>query len=277
MFYIIALVLAFISGILSQEGDITLDSYTLNAMTAYTFSVFLSGDYVFVSGTTLQITFPSQYTGLLSNGIKPCATNSSWPNSATLTCTVSSLVLTVSNGFPTTYTVNDFDYFDLTVTGIKNPPYSGVTSVFTGRMVNSSSGTLPITFGQGLGVTIMPGSLGCSMTTLGSSVVNTNSRLVVLITPQNPIPSGGTVSITTELFWPSDYSRTDPNYIFSQTGFTCQVVSGSISGSMTCSISILLVTPRLFVITVSSLFTSSISTPFSISLGPFTTPPTTKA
>ena len=86
--------------------SVTADSTTVNTVTPYTFSFMILNDYTIPSGSKLVITFPSDYTSLVPSGSSTCSANS-WPVSgASISCSFTGLVLTVSGGFPTAYVSN---------------------------------------------------------------------------------------------------------------------------------------------------------------------------
>lgn len=137
--------------------NVILTSYTVSAVTDYTFSVD-KADYIDLpASTTIQITFPSQYASVLASGTHACIVVD-WPiTSVTLTCTVSGLTLTVAGGFPTNHADNGLETYSFMVRSLTNPTYSQYTDVFDGEFLSSSTSLFTFQSNSGSGVLITEG------------------------------------------------------------------------------------------------------------------------
>lgn len=190
----LTLCLTLLMGTLSQDAIVSAGNLGVNSLATYTFDIILPSPFLAAPGSAITITFPTQYQGSVTNGVYSCSTTS-WDNSSAITCAVNGLVLTVSNGFPNLYNGDVNNFIEFVVSNIKNPPYSGTTSDFSGNFVNGSGGTTAMSLG-GSGLSITPGVLSCSFLASGTTVVGSQSVLLAQITPQNPISSGGSLRIT---------------------------------------------------------------------------------
>lgn len=249
--------------------SVSLTNTTINSVAAYTFLFYrdtnpLTGNQQSVTAVALNsvitLTFPSSYTGL-ADGSYTCSSG--------LTCSMSNKVLTVSGYYSTSATLSDTSV-TFTVSGIKNPAYTGSSGEFQ-YTIKSSTGTiqdqspsLSDTPVYPNAVTLTAGTLAsCQISTTG--IVYSQSTVTVSITPTNPIPAGGSVIITLPLTWANSY-RSD------------QLISGSlvcspitnIDSTVSCSYQ----TTTETVITASGLNANSLASTFSFSMASVTLPPT---
>lgn len=145
-----------------------------------------------ITGSSLTLTFPSDYQGRL--GVTPCTVtifNFLDGSTPSATCSFSNLVLTINGLFTTgdTYPANSLLW--LYIDGIRNPATTQQTGSFSlGMTLNS--GPYPVTTD---GSYCSAGTMSCSLSTNPASV-NQKGKLIVSFTaPEFPI--GSTIQIQT--------------------------------------------------------------------------------
>jgi hypothetical protein len=151
-----------------------------------------------ILNSIITLTFPDSFQSL-TNGSYVCSTG--------LTCNINSIVLTVTGYYATSATLSDTSV-SFTVNGVMNPSFTGSSGEFL-YTIKSPTGTLldqnpsdPAIFPSA--VTLTAATLtSCQISTTG--VVYSQSSVTVTITPNNPIPVGGMVTITLPLNWTNSF------------------------------------------------------------------------
>ena len=105
------------------------------------------------AGSTLRVTFPSGYDGLIDPSVT--CDDSGNPTPTSLVCSATGRVINITNYFPSTI---NFGRFYFRILGVTNPPDTGATGNFLVEVINKTSqsiiisdnsGSITITEGEG--------------------------------------------------------------------------------------------------------------------------------
>lgn len=137
--------------------NISLSISTVSSVSDYTFAI-EKADYADLpASSTLAVTFPSQYITVLTAGSYTCEVIS-WPISGvTLSCSITGLILTVSNGFPVMHLDNGVEVYSFLLKAVNNPQYARYTDVFDGQFYSNGATVFTMQSNSGSGVLITQG------------------------------------------------------------------------------------------------------------------------
>ena len=249
--------------------SVSLTNTTIGSVATYTFLFYrdinpLDGSQQAVTAVSqnslITLTFPSSFTGV-PDGSYGCSSG--------LSCNMVSNVLTVSGYYSTTTTLTDTSV-TFTVSGIKNPSYTGSSGEFQ-YTIKTTTGSIQDQSPSPSDTPVFPNAVTFTAGTLASCQISTTgtvysqSTVTVSITPTNPIPPGGSVMITLPLAWANSY-RSDQ---LISGSLVCTSIS-NVDSVVSCSYQ----TTTQTVITASSINSNSLASAFSFSISSLTLPPT---
>lgn len=160
---LISIVCFTIININCQDLQVTPSDLTVSINTDYQFGLLIYSDTTFQIGSSIVITFPSQYQNRLATGNYICNIDN-WVSTSpqpTPVCTITGVTLTMSNLFPATTTLTDFFFFH--VANIMNPFSTQPTDNFQLSMALDGGSTVIINGGSGIIMSIT--TMTCSVTT----------------------------------------------------------------------------------------------------------------
>jgi hypothetical protein len=246
--------------------------YQVSTQANYQVFLLTTADIMPLIGSTITISFPSDYQGRLT--AVPCSINIiNWPSSIgtvpSLTCSFTNLVLTISNAFTTGETYPSGNPFIFEVVGPTNPFSTQKTGTFT----------LGFTLDSGMysatadGFSCQAGTMTCSLSTSPTKVNSVGQLLVSFLTVEFPAISTLVVQTDADYWLRAQPQLSAGSEIIQSPSLTCTPILNSNSG-MSCSYQHV---GGKYQITISNIVNSTLnSTSISFSIASILTPPTTE-
>ena len=141
----------------SYQLDINLSTSMASARSDYLFGIQQEEDLNFTSATSVQITLPADYQGIMSDGSYNCYI-ASWISGATInpiTCTLLGLTFTISGAFTGivgTLAVPVNTVYGFVINQLTNTMYAVTTAAFSGVFTNTATNTPICTFETNFGI-----------------------------------------------------------------------------------------------------------------------------
>lgn len=203
---------------------------TVSSLSTYQTTLSFDNDITPVVGSSIAITFPSEYNNRLSTASHTCVVDY-WPFEPypTPTCAIANSILTINNLFPSLYTFPAGYPFQFSVQGILNP-YSTQTTGDFGLSMSLDSGSYTSTT---TGVACSTGTMTCTVSPSPTQVNNKGSLVVSFVAPE--FPTGSTLKIQSNVYWeegqPPMQQGTE---IIQSATLTCSALTNANSG-ISCS------------------------------------------
>lgn len=182
-----------------------------SAHSNYTFEFLQQDDVDVTSSTIIQIVFPTDYQGILSDGAYTCYI-SSWIDTLAIpnvSCALAGLTMTISNAFATitgTMTVS-LTFYGIAINQIINPMYAGTTSAISGTFSDSTTNSVIFSFLTNFGLSGIPiteGAMLCSITASPTTASSSSASMIVTVTAPIMIPFNTTLTISMQKYWPTN-------------------------------------------------------------------------
>lgn len=108
-----------------------------SAFATYTFEIYQDTTSTIPQGSNFIITFPTDYQNVLVDQTYNCSA-AAWVatvTTPTITCSNVGLLFTISNAFNTSLAYQGYTHiYQIVIENIPNPTFSGVTSIFNGKI-----------------------------------------------------------------------------------------------------------------------------------------------